>query len=300
MTSPVERISGPGSGSTPGNRSNGKTGSLTAISVGTPSWTPRSSRLAPAQTLAASSAHGVPLARARNGTVREARGLTSMTKTVFSWIANWTLMRPRTSERQGEQTHLPPQLRLQLERQADRRRHRGRVARVDPRLFDVFEDAADDDPLAVGDCVDVDLDRALEEVVEQDRAVRVDGGRLPEVLLELVVTVDDLHGPPAENVGGPHEHREAELIGRSGRLVGRGHHPPGRLPQTELGEQFGETAAVLGAVDGVARGAANGTPCRSRSAASLSGVWPPSWTMTPIGRSASQMSRTSSKCRGSK
>ena len=46
-----------------------------------------------------------------------------------------------------------------------------RVARVDARPLDVLEQARDQDPLAVGDGVDVDLD-ALEVAVDADRADR--------------------------------------------------------------------------------------------------------------------------------
>ncbi len=43
-----------------------------------------------------------------------------------------------------------------------------------------------------------------------------------------------------------------------------------------------------------------GTPLASRSRASLSGVWPPYWTMTPCGFSRSTISSTSSRVSGSK
>jgi hypothetical protein len=53
-----------------------------------------------------------------------------------------------------------------------RRQHGGRVARVDPGLLDVLHDPADPDVLAVAERVDVDLDRVLQEAVEEDRAAR--------------------------------------------------------------------------------------------------------------------------------
>jgi hypothetical protein len=43
-----------------------------------------------------------------------------------------------------------------------------------------------------------------------------------------------------------------------------------------------------------------GTPARDSSAARVSGVCPPSWTMTPTGCSASQTASTSSRVTGSK
>ncbi len=89
ITSPVERISGPSSVSTPGKRSKGSTASLTLTwsSTGTrpmtsgarrPSWR-RSARLWPTITRAATMARGTPVALATNGTVRLARGLASST-----------------------------------------------------------------------------------------------------------------------------------------------------------------------------------------------------------------------------
>ena len=45
-----------------------------------------------------------------------------------------------------------------------------RVAGVDAGLLDVLHDPADPDVLAVAQRVDVDLDRVLQEAVEEDRA----------------------------------------------------------------------------------------------------------------------------------
>ena len=53
-----------------------------------------------------------------------------------------------------------------------RRQHAGAVAGVDPGLLDVLHDPADPDVLAVAQRVDVDLDRVLQEAVEEDRRGR--------------------------------------------------------------------------------------------------------------------------------
>ena len=60
--------------------------------------------MAPAMTRAATFTSGTPVALATNGTVREARGLASITNTWplpgtsgERFTANWTLMRPLTS-----------------------------------------------------------------------------------------------------------------------------------------------------------------------------------------------------------
>ena len=101
MTSPVERISGPSTVSTPGKRAKGNTASFTAMwseeGPGRRNW----ASFSPAMTLAAMAATGAPMALATKGTVRDARGLTSSTKMRGSgeWgssMANWTFISPRT------------------------------------------------------------------------------------------------------------------------------------------------------------------------------------------------------------
>ena len=80
MTSPVDFISGPSTMSMPGNRGQGKTASLTQKCSGvTSSVKPSSLSVLPAMILAANFANGIPMDLETNGTVREARGFTSMT-----------------------------------------------------------------------------------------------------------------------------------------------------------------------------------------------------------------------------
>ncbi len=80
ITSPVLRISGPSTISTPANLRNGNTLSLTQTCDGIGSRVkPSSASVMPAITLAAILATGTPVALATNGTVRLARGLTSST-----------------------------------------------------------------------------------------------------------------------------------------------------------------------------------------------------------------------------
>ena len=91
MTSPVERISGPKTASTPlpsvrRKRFQGRTASLTETPRATPSPvagsnpSARSSAIvAPTEILAAAFANATPVALLTNGTVRDARGLASRT-----------------------------------------------------------------------------------------------------------------------------------------------------------------------------------------------------------------------------
>jgi hypothetical protein len=99
--------------------------------------------------------------------VREARGLTSSTKTSSPWIANWTFMRPTTLSAFAIATVWRRKLVLHLGREAEGRQRARRVARMHARLLDVLHDAADEDGLAVADRVDVHLDRVVEEAVDE-------------------------------------------------------------------------------------------------------------------------------------
>src|ERR1035437_506630 len=94
ITSPVERISGPSTGSTPWNLLNGNTGDLTKT-CGTVSEA-RGLTSSTYTTPYVSKATGVPLTY---GTVREARGLTSSTYTTPFWMAYCTFIRPTTDRK---------------------------------------------------------------------------------------------------------------------------------------------------------------------------------------------------------
>ena len=98
ITSPVDRISGPSSESAPAKRLNGSTASLTQTWPQVVfSGSSRSAIRSPSRIRQAILASGTPIALDTNGTVREARGLASITYRRSSpRIANWTLSRPTT------------------------------------------------------------------------------------------------------------------------------------------------------------------------------------------------------------
>src|ERR1043165_1992765 len=80
ITSPVECISGPRTGSTSGNFPNGNTGDFTKNrDTVSSSGKLNFFRLQPALTSEAMRAIGTPVALETNGTVRDARGFTSST-----------------------------------------------------------------------------------------------------------------------------------------------------------------------------------------------------------------------------
>ena len=150
--------------------------------------------------------------------------------------------------------------------------------------------------------VDVDLDRVLEEAVEQQRVLGARLDVLAQVGAQIIGRVADLHRPAAEHVGGPDEQREADARPAiSLRLVGAEGGAVRRVGDPEPLQHRPEPAAILGEVDRVDRACrAASRPASSSVFASRSGVWPPNWTITPSGCSCSITARTSSAVSGSK
>ena len=167
---------------------------------------------------------------------------------------------PLDLERHGQRLGLALDLGDHLGRKAVRRQAAGAVAGMDAGLLDVLHDARDMHGLAVGERIDIDLDRAGEISVEQHRAVAGHHHRLTDVAPEVVEVAHDLHRPSAEHVGGADHQREADLFGELDRLdiaVGDGVF---RLLEVEVMDQVLEALAVFGEVDGVGRGAEDRDP----------------------------------------
>src|SRR5436309_1853205 len=98
ITSPVDCMPGPTDGSTPRSFAVENAGALTATNGGdssNPFGQPRSASRSPSEIRMASSTIGTPVTFDMNGTVREARGLTSMRYTPSSRTMNCALHRPR-------------------------------------------------------------------------------------------------------------------------------------------------------------------------------------------------------------
>ena len=197
ITSPVERISGPSTASEPSKRSNGSTASLTET------WSPKPSPSrsrgrcsaaidSPSITRQASFASGRPTALETNGTVREARGLASITYSCAVDDGVLHVQQPHHADRQRELArgganlieHLPPQ--------RVRRQHAGGVAGVHAGLLHVLHDPPDPHLPPVAQRVDVQLDRVLQEAVEEDLA-GVLAHLAAQIVGQALARVDDLH-----------------------------------------------------------------------------------------------------------
>ncbi len=109
-------------------------------------------------------------------------------------------------------------------------------------LLDVLHDRADDGALAVADGVDVDLDRVVDEAVDERSLLHRAGP-------QRLVVVADAHLAAAEHVARPHQHRIPDPVRDLDGLVGVGGDPPVRCAQIELGEDAAEPLAILGDVD---------------------------------------------------
>ncbi len=74
---------------------------------------------------------------------------------------------------------------------------------MDAGLLNVLHDPGDPNLVAVAERVDVDLDRVLEEAVEQQRVLLVGLDVRLQIGVQILGRVTDLHRPAAEHERGP-------------------------------------------------------------------------------------------------
>ncbi|OQC71841.1 MAG: hypothetical protein BWX50_00176 [Euryarchaeota archaeon ADurb.Bin009] len=117
----------------------------------------------------------------------------------------------------------------------------------------MLHDAADQDIRPVRDRIDVDLDGAPEEGVDQDRVLPAHADGLRDVTLKLDLVVDELHRPPAEDVGRPDQDRVADRPGHRSRLLLRVSGAVCRARYAEPGKEPAEPVAVFRDIHGVGR-----------------------------------------------
>ena len=120
-------------------------------------------------------------------------------------------------------------------------------------LFDVFHDAADQGGFAVGNAIDVDLNRIVEEAVQQDWRIMRHLDRFAHVALEVALLMDDFHGTAAEDIRWPHDQRIADFRCQAQGIFFGARSAVRRLAQAQLMQQFLETLAVFGSIDHVWR-----------------------------------------------
>ena len=116
---------------------------------------------------------------------------------------------------------------------------------MDAGLLDVLHERADVRVLTVRERVDVDLDRVLEEAVDERAPVDVRVERVDD----LLGRVADAHRPAAEHVRRPHEHGIADAMRERVGLGRRLGDPPLRAADAERVDERAEALAVLGEID---------------------------------------------------
>ena len=125
---------------------------------------------------------------------------------------------------------------------------------MDAGPLDVLEEPRDEDALAIGDGVDVDLD-ALEVAIDADGPVGVDDGRRRQLPGEVGRRVAEVDGEAADHERRPDDDRVADALGERERLLDRMGHPTVGLRDAEPVEQGREPGPLLGLVDGLEAGA---------------------------------------------
>ena len=272
-------------------RSEGKIASFAQARVGTArSGRSSSASDAPRSRRQAWSTSGIPVAFETNGTVRDARvRLEDMEAAVVE--RQLQVEQPARAEAAGERRRELADLCLQP--LADRRRGQeaGRVAGVDTGALDVLDDRRHPALLAVAEHVDVELERAGEEAVDERGPIE----------LELLRTARDAHPTAAEHVGGADEHRVTDPVRERARLGGRRRvRPRRRLAARSRASSPPKRPRSSARSIAPSGSPSSGTPASARPAASASGVWPPSETTTPSGRSSATTSSTRSSVTGSR
>ncbi len=131
-------------------------------------------------------------------------------------------------------------------------------------LLDVLHDAGDNHILGVAERVHVHLDGVLQEVIDQHRPLLRILHRLAHIARHGLGVVGDDHGPPAEHIAGPHQHRVADALADGQSLFHAGGRAAGGLRNLQLVEQLAEALAVLGQVNRLRRSADDGHAGRAQ------------------------------------
>lgn len=97
--------------------------------------------------------------------------------------------------------------------------------------------------------VDVDLDGVVKEPVDEDWVLGRGNGCRVDIGGEGRVVVDDLHPPPAQDVGRSDQDGVADVVRHRERLLGAVCRPVSRRGQARLRKHPAEGTPVLGEVD---------------------------------------------------
>ena len=216
--------------------------------------------------------------------------MASITYSSPSWRASWTLTSPTTPSAGASRRVAARTASSCRRRERRRRQDAGGVAGVHARLLDVLHDRGDVDADPVAESVDVDLDRALEEAVDEDRG---SAQRLVAAGCRRARSRRACRARRARRRGGRAPGSRSARRSRAPRPALRAmpHGGTASPSSSQSVPKRSRSSARSIASKGVPR---IGTPASSSARASLSGVCPPNWITTPTGCSRSQISSTSS------
>ena len=129
---------------------------------------------------------------------------------------------------------------------------------MDARLFDVLHDAGNHHILAVAQQVNIHFSGVFQKVINEHRPFLRILDRLFHVADDGIFVVSDYHGPPAEHVRWPHQHREFDGARAGDRFFHAGGDGARRLRNFQFIQQFSKTLAVFGQINGFRRGPNDG------------------------------------------
>ena len=122
--------------------------------------------------------------------------------------------------------------------------------------FNVFHDAGDEDVVAVGNDVDLQLD-TRQVLVHKHRVLDTAGEDPLHIGDSLCLAAGDGHVLPADDVGGTQQDGVTQLLRRSDGFVHRADAHTSRAADAELLQEAVEALPILGNVDGFRTGAEN-------------------------------------------
>jgi len=137
----------------------------------------------------------IPVAFDANGTVRDARGLRLEHVEVAAGERELHVQEADHSERAGKPPHDVTDLEVRRRIERRRRKRTSRVAGVHAGLLDVLHHGGDVAERSVGQRVDVDLNRVLEETIDEHAALEV-----AHRVAYLLARVADAHCASAEHI----------------------------------------------------------------------------------------------------
>ena len=140
---------------------------------------------------------------------------------------------------------------------------------MNPCLFDVLHNTANQHLLTVTDSINIHFNRIVKEAVEQYRCIVGDTDRILEVAAQVGFVIHDFHRTAAQHIRRTHHQRITDFFCPFNRLFDIGYCGVCRLFQTEADDRLLETLTVFRAVNRVRTGADNRHTCCFQAACQL-------------------------------